>query len=357
MSAASGTVFLHGMGHFHPPNILDNRFLEELDIGTNDDWIMERVGIRSRRTVLDLDYIATTRNQDVRAAGEASLFSNAETGRRAGVMALERAGIRPDQIGMVIVGGCSPDYVAPAEACTVAAALGIEAPAFDLDSACSSFAVQIRFLSMMRREAVPDFVLLVSPENNTRTIDYSDRRSAVLWGDGTSAAVVSLRVPARASATLSSMGSNPAGWEKVTIARLAHFAQEGLTVQTFAIKRTISGYRALAKQAGAKPLGFIGHQANLRMLESVCTRCKIPPDRHLYNVDAFGNTGAAGAPTVLSQNWDRFEDGDSFALVVVGAGLTWSSMLLSFGRNAMESERGGLNAVATAEANAESSPS
>ena len=77
------TLFLHGLGHFHPENEITNRFLEELDIGTSDEWILERVGIRSRRTVLPLDYIRTTRNRDVRAAAEATLYTTAELGRRA----------------------------------------------------------------------------------------------------------------------------------------------------------------------------------------------------------------------------------------------------------------------------------
>jgi len=323
-------LFIHGMGHFHPQNVIDNRFLEDLDIGTSNEWILERVGIASRRTVLDLDYIRRSRNQDVRAAAEASLHSNADTGRRAAEMALANAGIGPEQVGMVIAGGCSPDTVTPAEACTIAAALGIEAPAFDVNSACSSFAVQMHFLSMMRADAVPDFVLLISAENNTRTVDYNDRRTAVLWGDGTSAALVSTRIPAPVSASVHRMDSSPSGWDKVIIPRLGHFAQEGLTVQTFAIKRSVQCYRELRERTKGAKLGFIGHQANLRMLDSVCKRCGIAPDAHFFNVNRFGNTGAAGAPIVLSQHWNRFDAGDQVAIIVVGAGLTWASLVVTF---------------------------
>jgi 3-oxoacyl-[acyl-carrier-protein] synthase-3 len=324
-------IYIHGMGHFHPDNVIDNQFLEELDIGTSHDWIMDRVGIRSRRTVLDLDYIRDTRNQDVRAAAEATMYSNMETGKLAAEKALKAANVDADQIGMVIAGGCSPETLTPAEACSIAAALGIDATSFDLNSACSSFAVQMHFLSMMRAEALPEFVLLISPENNTRTIDYNDRSTAVLWGDGTSAAVVSTRVPSRVNASFHGMTSEPAGWDKVLIPRLGHFKQEGLTVQTFAIKRSIRCFRELQVQTQRKDLYFIGHQANKRMLESVCARCEISAQRHYFNVDQFGNTGAAGAPIVLSQHWDKFEAGDQLAMVVVGAGLTWSSLAISFG--------------------------
>ncbi len=323
-------LYLHGLGHFHPDNIIDNKFLEELDIGTSDEWIMERVGIRTRRTVLSLDYIRETRNRDPRAASEASDFSNATTGKLAAEMAIKNAGLEKEQIGLVIAGGCSPETLTPAEACTIAAALGIEGNAFDLNSACSSFGSQINFLSMMNPDALPEFVLLVSPENNTRSIDYTDRATAVLWGDGTSAAVVSTRVPSKAKVVFNSMTSSPNGWDKVNIPRMGFFNQEGATVQSFAIKRTVKCYREIENKYPQTALYFIGHQANFTMLQSVCNRCNIPPDKHFYNVSDLGNTGAAGAPTVLSQNWQRFKKGDTVALIVVGAGLTWASMAIEF---------------------------
>jgi len=323
-------IYIHGLGHFHPDNVIDNTFLEELDIGTSDDWIMERVGIRARRTVLSLDYIRATRNRDPRGAAEASDYSNAQTGKLAAEMAIKNAGIDKEQIGLIITGGCSPQTLTPAEACTVAAALGLEVNAFDLNSACSSFGTQMHFLSMMQPDALPEYVLLVSPENNTRSINYSDRATAVLWGDGTSAAVVSTKVPAPARAVFHTMTSSPAGWSKVVIPRMGFFDQEGATVQTFAIKRTIKCYREIVTAYPEPKPYFIGHQANLVMLQSVTNRCDIPPERHFFNVDEFGNTGAAGAPTVLSQNWHRFQPGDRLALIVVGAGLTWASMVVEF---------------------------
>lgn len=326
-------IYIHGLGYYHPENVIDNKFLEGLDIGTSDAWITERVGIKTRRTVLPLDYIASTKNQDVRTAFEAAEISNAQTGKHAAEMAIKNAGITADQIGLVIAGGCSPDFVTPAEAATIAAALGIEAPAFDLNSACSSFGAHMQFLANMRPETLPDFILIVQPENNTRTVNYIDRSTAVLWGDGTSAAVVSAKVPARAKVTFNTITSSPAGWDKVVIPRLGHFNQEGPTVQTFAIKRTINCFREIAKKEEYQnsPVYLVGHQANLIMLKSVCSRCDIPDERHFFNVDRFGNTGASGAPTVLAQNWDKLKAGDVVALIVVGAGLTWSSMAIEFG--------------------------
>ncbi len=190
-------LYLHGIGHFHPENVIDNDFLESLDIGVDGNWVLERVGIEERRTVLPLDYIRHTRNADPRAADECAQFSNADTAVFAARMAMERAGISPQQIGLVVAGGCSPQFSTPAESCRIAAVLGLSATAFDMNSACSSFITQCRFLSHMQPEALPDFVLLVNAENTTRTVDYNDRPTAVLWGDATSAAIVSTRVPSR----------------------------------------------------------------------------------------------------------------------------------------------------------------
>ena len=123
---------LVGLGHFHPENEITNAFLESLDIGTTDEWILDRVGIRSRRTALPLDYIRETKNRDPRRALEAAEYSQAQMGARAARLALDRAGIDAGQIGLVIGGGCAPDTVTPADACNLARELGIESPAFDV---------------------------------------------------------------------------------------------------------------------------------------------------------------------------------------------------------------------------------
>jgi 3-oxoacyl-[acyl-carrier-protein] synthase-3 len=324
-------IYLHGIGHYHPDNIITNRFLEELDIGTSEEWILERVGIHTRRSVLPLDYIRQTKNRDHREAYLASSTGNTKTGAAAARMALARAGLGPGDIGLVISGSSIPDTLTPAEAATIAAELGIEAPCFDLNSACSTFGVQINFLSRMRPEAVPLFVLLVQPENLTRSIDYSDRANAVLFGDGSSAAVVSAVVPAAKIITHSDCGSKPSAWDKARVPRNGYFWQDGSAVQGFAIRRTTDSVRILQNQAvdNGHRLIFLGHQANLGMLQSVCGRCGIAEEDHWHNVEFFGNQGSAGGPAVLSQHWDDLQPGDQIAVALVGAGLTWGHMLLS----------------------------
>jgi 3-oxoacyl-[acyl-carrier-protein] synthase-3 len=332
-----GCLYLHGLGHFHPENVIDNRFLEDLDIGTTDEWILERVGIARRRTVLPLDYIRQTKNRDVRAAEEASLYANHETARRSALLALARAGLRPADIGLVVAGGCSPQTTTPAEACRVAAALDIDAPALDINSACSSFGAHLHWLRS--HSDLPTYCLVVSPENTTRVVDYSDRTTAVLWGDGTSAAVVSNRVPSRVRVVATSLTSSPVGHGAVRIQRFGHFGQDGNSVQRFAIKTTTATLAALlpsARERTAQSGGrvrFIGHQANATMLDAVARRAQFDPIDHWSNIAEYGNTGAAGAPTVLSQHWDALADRDTVLMVVVGAGLTWASATIEIGES------------------------
>jgi 3-oxoacyl-[acyl-carrier-protein] synthase-3 len=326
------TLYLHAMGHFHPENEITNQFLESLDIETDDQWIMERVGIRSRRTALSLDYIRETRNEDPRAAFEAADYSNAEMGARAGRMALERAGLGPEDIGMVIGGGCAPDYAIPAEACRVSNLLGISAPSIDVNSACTSYFAGLNVLSMMDPAQLPDYVMVVAMEVMTRTVNYTDRSSAVLWGDAAVASIFSTRAPGRARILGSKLTSNPSGQDKVVIPRLGHFSQEGRTVQMFAIKKTVAGLEHLQSiyTEEGRDLHFIGHQANLRMLETVCRTREIPADRHHFNVDWYGNTGAASGASVMSMNWEKWLPEDDIAAVGVGSGLTWGRYLVRF---------------------------
>jgi len=385
-------LFLHGLGHFHPENVITNHFLEELDIGTSNEWVLERVGIRERRTSLDLAYIRETRNRDPRAAAAASRYGNAQTGAAAARQALAQAGIGAADIGLVVSGSSAPDHVTPAEAATVAAELDIEAPCLDINAACATFGVQLAFLDRMKPAALPPFILVVNPENLTRCVDYSDRNTAVLFGDGSTAAVVSATVPAALRLLAADCASKPAAWQKAVIPRTGHFRQEGNAVQGFAIRKMTEAVRACqalrrggerreedlaaalpeiigtgsgmdnqaeaampaangeattCRMAGGAdfPAGadsrhrerpdrdrpprliFIGHQANLGVLDTVCARAAIPDDCHWRNVDMFGNTGASGAPTVLSQHRRELRAGDRVIMALVGAGLTWATLV------------------------------
>jgi 3-oxoacyl-[acyl-carrier-protein] synthase-3 len=245
-------------------------------------------------------------------------------------MALKRAGLTTDDIGLVVSGSSIPGHTTPAEAATVAAALEIEVPCFDLNSACTTFGMQMHFVGMMTADKLPPFVLMVQPEAITRVIDYSDRSQAVLFGDGTTAVVVSASVKARVALVDSNCGTKASAWEKVTVPTGAHFRQDGHAVQGFAIRRMTESVQDLkAGLAEGQRFRFIGHQANFGALQTVCERAEITGQDHWYNVNDFGNTGSSGAPAVLSEHWDELAPGDRLAICLVGAGLTWSNLLFS----------------------------
>jgi 3-oxoacyl-[acyl-carrier-protein] synthase-3 len=185
---------------------------------------------------------------------------------------------------------------------------------------------------------LPEFVLVVTAEPMTKTVDYADRSSAVLWGDGAVAAVFSTRHSGVAEILGTRLLSDPMGNAKVVVPRLGHFRQEGRTVQTFAIRKTSDLYLATREEFAndARRLHFVGHQANLRMLESVCRRCEIAEDRHHGNCEFFGNTGGAGSGSVVSQRWEKWTAEDDVSVVGVGSGLTWGSYLLRFHTNPIE---------------------
>jgi 3-oxoacyl-[acyl-carrier-protein] synthase-3 len=158
----------------------------------------------------------------------------------------------------------------------------------------------------------------------------------VLWGDGTAAAVVSTAIPGRARFVASSFASRPGDAERVVVPRTGHFRQDGRVVQMFAIRKTAEILRDLRSRAreDGRRLHFVGHQANLRMLEAVCREADFPDADHHCNVEWYGNTAGAGSPSVLSMKWADWNDGDDVAVVGVGAGLSWSGYLLRFGEAA-----------------------
>ena len=318
-------LYLHSLGHFHPDTVIDNPFLCSLDIGVDAAWIEERVGISERRTSLSLDYIRQTRNRDTRAAPEASTVSTVEMGKKAAEHAICRAGISPETIQMVVGGGSSSEFQFPPEGNRVAAALGMNAVAFDVKSVCTTFAAQVHFVNQMRPESLPDFILLLDVETVSRMTDYSDRRTAVLFGDGAVAAVVSPRVPSAAKISQSSFATDPSGHHYIAIRSGGHVVQDGHAVQMFAIRKTSELFEQTRSKDTTDSEYFIGHQANLRMLETVCRRLNIPSKKHLSNVVLFGNCGAASAPSVLSQHWDSL-GACVINMAIVGSGLSWGGM-------------------------------
>lgn len=329
-------MYIYSMGHYWPENELTNEFFNSLDIGSEANWITERVGITSRRSVLkpehisDLRYGKVTREQLVER-GE--IMTAATMNEHAWNVARERAPIVVESIDTVIGSAAVPDFDIPVNACITAAQLGMERiRGFDVNSACSTFVMQCHVMrslidSKMTREGA-----IFCADRYTTRLDYSDRKNSILFGDSAIAAAVSATAkPGSLKVIDTIVESAPSGWEHIIMPAGKNFYQNGPAVQKFAVTKTIAAAQdVLAKNnlTAKDAKWFIGHQANYRMLTSAMEKLGVPEENHLYNVVDRGNQGACGAPSVLSQYWDRYKAGDYIVIAVVGAGLTWGSMLL-----------------------------
>ncbi len=323
-------MYVHGAGAFHPDNVITNAFLESLDIGTTDEWITSRVGIRERRTSLPLDYIRTTKNQNIQACLEASPLSHLDFVERASRAALAKAGVTPDQIGMVIADPGGQFYRTPAVANLVADRLGIQGGlCFDVGTACATFGLQVHLLNQMKPEALPDFILVALGSPISWITNYADRNTCVLFGDASAAVVISPRVPGGMELLASVAGSDSSQWKKIQAPVYSHFLFDGAGVQKFAISKAVATAKAVLPpgEAFGKRV-FIGHPANMAMLDLTVRMLEGDPSRHLHDIARYGNTGQSSAPAVLAEHWDDVQPGEEVVMSVVGGGLTWAGLRL-----------------------------
>ena len=329
----SPEVYIHGMGHYHPETKLDNSFFDILDIGSDAQWVEDRTGIQSRRSVLleeDLRLMKENKKSlsEIRSAGRVQTIADLAEKSWNNLISQHGAPRNPE---LVICGTSIPDYAIPANACTISDRLGFTAPSFDANSACSSFVVDIHLARGLITSGLHNDIALFNPDRYSMRINFNDKNSCVLFGDGAACAFLSSS-PKEGSLKLidTTISSDPSGYDLVQIPDDGYFSQNGRAVQKFAISKTIEATRTILDQNELTPDDiqyFAGHQANLRMITSASERLGFSPDKHLFNVDEFGNQGAAGAPAVLSMNWNRFKRGDKIVVSVVGSGLTWGAAL------------------------------
>jgi len=319
-----------GMGYSHPDTVIDNKFLEDLDVGTNSTWILEKIGIKTRLSTLPLDYIRETRNQDPREAPNAALITPTQMGVKAAQMAIKNAGIRTEDISLVIANCCTPCQSTPSEAQRIACELGIKGQAYDVFTACPAFALHMDYLNSIKEEKFPEYVLCVSTAALTQHVNYNDRSDGAIWGDGAAAWVVSTRHKGKLKVIDTFYAADPSRAHSVVIDTFGHFRQDGRAVRDFSVRQTV---RLIKRLETTFSLDwnqdiFVGHQANKTMLDQITNNRGIPEARHWYNVDEKGNQAGAGAPAVLATHWDQIKVGDKIAVAVVGAGLSWGSVLM-----------------------------
>ena len=311
-----------GWGRYAPAQVLTNADLERM-VDTNDEWIRTRTGIRERR---------------VAAAHE----TTASMGAVAALRAIRTAGIDPDDIDLILLATLTPDYWMPSTAALVKEAIGnTKAAAFDVMAACSGFVYAFSTAQAYINAGLAQHVVVIGAELLTRFLDYTDRSTCILFGDGAGAVVLSASdEPGGAlgiELTTDPQGAYmiwlPAGGAKAppsadTIARGEHYVRmEGNATYRFATKTMATTALESIRRSGLTPDDidlFIPHQANIRIIEAVAKGLVLPMDRIFVNLDRYGNTSAASVPIALAEavNEGRVQVGDNVTMVAFGAGFT-----------------------------------
>jgi 3-oxoacyl-[acyl-carrier-protein] synthase-3 len=322
-------VKLAGLSTYVPPKILSNKDLEAM-VDTSDEWIIQRTGIRERHIVAP--GVATSDLAKVAAEG-----------------AMKEAGITADQLGFIVVGTTTPDTIFPSTACVLQDKLGApNAWGFDLGAACSGFTYALNTAAQMVASGGCDHALAVGADVMSSIIDYTDRATCVLFGDGAGAVVVSPASDGEPSiidfaGKIDGSGGPalcmPAGGSKMpaskdTVEKRLHYVkQEGATVFKFAVKNTEEISRRLLERNGidASEIDlFVSHQANRRIIEAAAERMGLAPDKVIINLEMYGNTTAGTIPLALAdaRRQGRVKKGDLVLLASVGAGFTVGALLL-----------------------------
>jgi 3-oxoacyl-[acyl-carrier-protein] synthase-3 len=320
-----------GWGMAVPRRVVTNDELAQR-IDTSDEWIRSRTGITERRVAAPDEFTSVLAT-------------------RAGREALERAGVAPEGVDTVIVATCTPDRTFPATACTVQANLAIpRAAAFDLVAACSGFLYGIGVGSSLIRSGMSRTTLLIAADIFTHFIDWDDRNTCVLFGDG--AGAVLLRASDQPRGLLA---SNLGAWGEgeplmavdaggtrlpATPELLAEGKQYVYMNGREIFKHAVRGMAESSEQAVADAgvslddvALVVPHQANVRIIEAVAKRLELPIERFFVNLDRYGNTSAASVPIALYEavQQNRIQDGDLVLLTAFGGGLTWGSAVVRWG--------------------------
>jgi 3-oxoacyl-[acyl-carrier-protein] synthase-3 len=319
-----------GWGMYAPSRVVTNFDLAKF-VDTSDEWISSRTGIKERRFAADGE---TTSSMSVRAAR----------------IALERARLRPQDVQLIIVGTCSPDYLFPATACLVQSELGAtHAGAFDIEAACTSFVTALGVARGMISSGTVQNALVIGAETLSRFLNFQDRSTCVLFGDGAGAVVVEASNASVGieSVVLHSDGSKGellmvrAGGAKVpatkeTLELGQHLiTMSGGEVFKLAVKSMADAAEEALREAG---LGLddmaimIPHQANVRIIEGVAKRLHFPMEKVFVNIQRYGNTSAASVPIAIAEAaaTGRLKRGDKVLLVAFGGGFTWGASVLEW---------------------------
>ena len=302
---------------YAPPKILTNFDLEKM-VETNDEWIVKRTGISQRHIAQDED--------------------TSELGTKAAKIALERANLTAKDVDVVICATISPDHFCmPSTACKIAKNLGINAiTAFDISAACTGFIYLLELAKSLIESGSKKNVLIIGAEKLSKIVDWTDRTTCILFGDGAGAAVVSageeneiIDVHTAADGNYANLLITPGGEEKFI--KMSGNEVFKIAVQT--LTKDVVDILEKNQISSDKIDLFIPHQANLRIIEAVKQRLNFTNEQCVVTVGKYGNTSSASIPRAMNEAYEagRLKKGDLLLLDAFGGGFTWGSALLKFG--------------------------
>jgi 3-oxoacyl-[acyl-carrier-protein] synthase III len=320
-------VRIAGIGRYAPAGVLTNKDLERL-VDTSDEWIVQRTGMRRR-------HIASPEQATSDIAVPAALA------------ALDAAGMTAKDLDVIIVATATPDYLFPATACIVGNRLGVPGtPAFDLSIACSGFVYASTTAASFIRAGLYKTALVIGAETLSKIVDYTDRATCVLFGDGAGAAVLQRSDENDfLGASLGADGADPTvlylpgGGSRTPFsslngefaqARLGYVHMQGQSVFKVAVNQMAASSIAALEQAGLTPADvdfIIPHQANARILDATVKMLKMPAEKCVVNIEEYGNTSSASIPLALADAVEtgRIRRGHIVVLVAFGGGLSWGA--------------------------------
>ena len=311
-------IKIRGTGRFAPAKIVTNDDLAKI-VDTSDEWITTRTGIQTR-------HHCTTETHTDMCVGAAR-------------QALENAGSSPEDIGACVVATFSSDYLSPSAACMVQRGLGLphDAVCFDLNAACSGFLFAIHTMECLLAQAPRKYGLVIGAEMLSRFINWEDRGTCVLFGDGAGAVVVEWREDYPSIHAVLGCHGDPdmlgvTGAEKPAPARIFMHGQPTFKFAVKAVPYCIDQVLEKAVMAIEDVDFFVFHQANARIIDLAAKKYHIPPEKYYKNIQKYGNTSAASIPLVISELHDLGKVGPGSRVLVVGfgGGLTWGGALVEF---------------------------
>jgi len=328
----SYSAIIAGTGCYLPEKRMTNDDISKL-VDTNDEWIVQRTGIRERRVVTPSESTAT-------------LASHAATN------ALKDARIEPKDLDLIIVATCTPEMVTPSTANFVSLSLGLgNTPSFDLNAACSGFIYALETGASFIESGRYKNVMVIGAETMSRVTDWTDRSTCILFGDGAGAVVLQreeVQNGKRDRGLLySSLHADGGGWEfifcqpgsrhpvdeKLVAGRNQFIKMRGREVYKFAVSRFQEMLQDALDKTGISVDDVtlvVPHQVNQRIIDAAMDRLKLPPEKAIVNLDRFGNTSAASIPIALDEaiKSGRLKKGDIAVFVAFGAGLTWANAVV-----------------------------